>query len=460
MGVENVRIFVQLAQFPRKVRGMSEMSMVAISGIAIAVSMAVFFFLAMKQVGPVVSAIICTIIVGIFADGGLINALFTTFTNGLGNFLAGIFLCFAASFMLSALMTDSGLGASLGNFLVAKMGVKAAPYVILILSAILGYMGILAWMFIVAPIAIAILRAANLPRDVCCIATAAGGGCLMCLCPGAVTAINAMPTEALGTTLYAAPGFSIILIVVFMTLSILYMEWYLRKCKREGRHFTEIEGKAPVAREGKEPHVIKTVIVLVVVIALVAILQIHIGLGSFTAVAIAQVIGCLLVVALCHKEIGKKNWFNYVRDSVAESYGPVLMMSSVVAYAGVVATTSFFSWLSGMLETVNMNPYVVTVIVAVLFALLSADAAGGTSTFSQLFAGKVLAMGGNAQIIHRLAICASTTLDSMPHNSALILQMSIVGCTHKEAYKHFVMVQIVCTGITTLVGLIIACVFF
>ena len=212
------------------------MNTIAASGIAILISMVVFFILAMRQTGPVLSAIICTIIVGLTADGGLLNALFTTFAEGVGSFIAVIFLCFASSFVMSSLMTDSGLGAVMGDFLVKRLGVKAAPYIILILSAILGYMGILAWMFIVAPIAIAVLRAANLPRDISCIATAAGGGILMCLCPGAVTAINAMPTTVLGTTLYAAPLLAIILIVVFLVLSFIYMERYLRKSGRVGRH--------------------------------------------------------------------------------------------------------------------------------------------------------------------------------------------------------------------------------
>lgn len=439
------------------------MNTVVVSGIAILISMIVFFILAMKQVGPVLSAIICTLIVGLTADGGLINAVFTTFADGLGSFVAMVFLCFATSFVMSGLMTDSGLGASLGQFLVRKLGVRAAPYIILILSMILGYMGILAWMFIVAPIAIAVLKAANLPRDVCCICTACGGGALMCLCPGAVTAINAMPTAVLGTTLYAAPLMSVVMIVVFVGLSVLYLEWYLRKCRKEGRGYTEMEGAhtTPDMNENTDlPHVGKAVIVMLFTIAMVAFLQIGLDIFSFSAVAITLTASSILVVILCWKQLKGRNWLHYLRDSVANSYSPVMMMASVVAYAGVVATTPFFTWISGALENSSMNPYVICVIVALIFAALSADAAGGTSTFCSLFASKCVAMGANPEIIHRLAICASTVTDSMPHNSALILQMSIVGVSHKEAYKHFVVVQIAFTGIATLVGLLMAVMFY
>lgn len=322
------------------------MNTVVISGIAILVSMIVFFILAMKQVGPVLSAIICTVIVGLTADGGLINAVFTTFADGLGSFVALVFLCFATSFVMSGLMTDSGLGASLGQFLVRKLGVRAAPYIILILSMILGYMGILAWMFIVAPIAIAVLKAANLPRDVCCICTACGGGALMCLCPGAVTAINAMPTAVLGTTLYAAPLMSIVMIVVFVGLSVCYLEWYLRKCRKEGRGYTEMEGSHTTAAfdEGaKLPHVAKAVIVMVFTIAMVAFLQVGLEIFSFSAVAITLTASSILVVILCWNNLKGRNWLAYLRDAVANSYSPVLMMASVVAYAGVVSTTPFFT---------------------------------------------------------------------------------------------------------------------
>jgi H+/gluconate symporter-like permease len=45
--------------------------------------------------------------------------------------------------------------------------------------------------------------------------------------------------------------------------------------------------------------------------------------------------------------------------------------------------------------------------------------------------------------LHRVAVIGSGTLDSLPHNGAVVTLLAVCGCTHHESYLDIVMVGIV-----------------
>jgi H+/gluconate symporter-like permease len=45
--------------------------------------------------------------------------------------------------------------------------------------------------------------------------------------------------------------------------------------------------------------------------------------------------------------------------------------------------------------------------------------------------------------MHRVAVIGSGTLDSLPHNGAVVTLLAVCGTTHKESYFDIVMVGIV-----------------
>ena len=46
-------------------------------------------------------------------------------------------------------------------------------------------------------------------------------------------------------------------------------------------------------------------------------------------------------------------------------------------------------------------------------------------------------------LLHRVAVIASGTLDSLPHNGAVVTLLAVCGSTHRESYRDIVMVGIV-----------------
>lgn len=51
--------------------------------------------------------------------------------------------------------------------------------------------------------------------------------------------------------------------------------------------------------------------------------------------------------------------------------------------------------------------------------------------------------GIDPALMHRVAVIGSGTLDSLPHNGAVVTLLAVCGATHRESYLHIVMVGIV-----------------
>ncbi len=128
------------------------MSSVMISGIAIIVSLVLFFILCYKGIGVIPCSILCAVIVAFTTEDGLFATLLGPFMTSTGNYVAGMFLPFVFGGMFAALMTATGASEIIGKFLVGKFGIRFAPYAIMAAVALLALGGVSAFPFIIAPL--------------------------------------------------------------------------------------------------------------------------------------------------------------------------------------------------------------------------------------------------------------------------------------------------------------------
>jgi H+/gluconate symporter-like permease len=49
----------------------------------------------------------------------------------------------------------------------------------------------------------------------------------------------------------------------------------------------------------------------------------------------------------------------------------------------------------------------------------------------------------NPALLHRVAVIGAGTLDSLPHNGAVVTLLAVCGSTHRESYRDIVIVGIV-----------------
>ena len=63
------------------------------------------------------------------------------------------------------------------------------------------------------------------------------------------------------------------------------------------------------------------------------------------------------------------------------------------------------------------------------------------------------------QLLHRVAVIGSGTLDSLPHNGAVVTLLAVCGSTHGESYRDIVIVGIVGPVIALAVIIILGSMF-
>ena len=51
-------------------------------------------------------------------------------------------------------------------------------------------------------------------------------------------------------------------------------------------------------------------------------------------------------------------------------------------------------------------------------------------------------LGIDPSLMHRVAVIGAGTLDSLPHNGAVVTLLAVCGTTHKDSYLDVVMVAI------------------
>ncbi|MDR0276264.1 MAG: GntP family permease, partial [Burkholderiaceae bacterium] len=50
--------------------------------------------------------------------------------------------------------------------------------------------------------------------------------------------------------------------------------------------------------------------------------------------------------------------------------------------------------------------------------------------------------GIDPALLHRVAVMSSGTLDSLPHNGAVVTLLAVCGATHRESYRDLAIVSV------------------
>jgi H+/gluconate symporter-like permease len=93
------------------------------------------------------------------------------------------------------------------------------------------------------------------------------------------------------------------------------------------------------------------------------------------------------------------------------------------------------------------GPLVSLAVAANVLASLTGSASGGLTIALDALGGAYMkiaaAQGISPDLLHRVAVIGAGTLDSLPHNGAVVTLLAVCGSTHRESYFDIVMVAIV-----------------
>ena len=433
-------------------------------------------------------------LVAAFASGEPLLAHWTqTFMNSAGAFLAQFFPLFLLGAVFGKLMDDSGSVSTIARFMTEKLGARRALLAVVLAGALVTYGGVSLFVafFVIVPMAQALFRAANIPNRLMPGAIALGTSTFtMSALPGTPAIQNAIPMPFFGTTPFAAPGLGIIAAVIMLSFGL----WWLGRAEAAAHRAGEGYGDTLVAPDAAADDLLvrerattassfdpvemhhglrceQDSSILVAILPLLVVIHVNLAMStlilprldtSFLAeaqwggkplsavsgiwsVIVALTSAIALLIALNHRRL------TALRDTVDAganaSVLPVLSVASLVGFGSVVAAMPAFEAVRDWVLSIEGGLLVSLAVATNILAALTGSASGGMSialdALGATYLQQAVELGIDPALLHRVAVIAAGTLDSLPHNGAVVTLLAVCGSTHRKSYLDIVMVAIV-----------------
>jgi H+/gluconate symporter-like permease len=416
-----------------------------------------------------------------------------TFMGSAAGFVAQFFPLFLLGALFGKLMDDSSSVTAIARFMTERLGEKRAVLAVVLAGALVTYGGVSLFVafFVLGPMAQALFRAANIPGRLMPAAIALGTSTFtMSALPGTPAIQNAIPMPFFGTTPFAAPGLGVIASAIMLAFGL----WWLARAggaaPRAGEGFGDAL-VAPVAaaedqlvrerattsgsfdpaeaQRGRHSDTMPGIVAAIAPLVVVVIVNLAMSLlilprldTSFLAeerwggvplsavsgvwsVALALASAIVVLIALNRRRLTSLR--ETVDAGANASVLPVLSVASLVGFGAVVAAMPAFETVRDWVLGIDGGPLVSLAVATNILAALTGSASGGLTIALDALGGTYMALaadlGIDPALLHRVAVIGAGTLDSLPHNGAVVTLLAVCGSTHRKSYFDIVMVGIV-----------------
>jgi H+/gluconate symporter-like permease len=418
-----------------------------------------------------------------------------TFMGGAASFLAQFFPIFLLGAVFGRLMDDSGSVSAIARFMTETMGTRHTILAVVLAGALVTYGGVSLFVafFVLAPMAESLFRAAAIPRRLMPAAIALGTSTFtMSALPGTPSIQNAIPMPFFGTTTFAAPGLGLIAAAIMLGFGLWWLSHAEAAARRRGEAFEAgkpmpagevardraLRERASLAsafdpaeippdhRHDAGPPIMLAALPLVTVIVVNFLMSIVVlprldtsyladdvfgatslkAVGGIWAVVVALAAAILTLVLTQWKRLVS---LRQSMDAGANaSVLPALSVANLVGFGAVVAALPAFALVRDFVLTIGVgNPLVSLAVATNLLAALTGSASGGLTialdALGETYMRLAADTGLDPALMHRVAVIGAGTLDSLPHNGAVVTLLAVCGTTHRESYFDIFMAAVV-----------------
>jgi H+/gluconate symporter-like permease len=294
-----------------------------------------------------------------------------------------------------------------------------------------------------------------------------------------------------GTTPFAAPGLGAVASAIMLAFGLWWLGRAAKTARRDGEGFghsdsapsgqfasdENLRARAAMAHEfdvaevahgeasGTPPPMILAALPLLVVIGVNLAMSLFVlprlntdflaeprwGPTSLSAVAgvwsvvTALACGIATALALNHRRIPL---LRATIDAGANaSVLPAVSVASLVGFGAAVAAMPAFAAVRDAVLGIGGGPLVSMTVAINVLAGLTGSASGGLTialdTLGPTYMARAAQIGLDPGLLHRVAVIGSGTLDTLPHNGAIVTLLTICGVTHRESYRDIIFAGIV-----------------
>ncbi|MTV29397.1 GntP family permease [Rhodoblastus acidophilus] len=474
--------------------------------LGILLGLSLLIWLAFRGWSVLLLAPIATMVAALLSSEPLLAHWTQTFMRSASVFLAQFFPIFLLGALFGKLMEDSGSVASIADAMTEKLGTKRAILAVVLGGAVVTYGGVSLFVafFVIAPMAMGLFRAAKIPRRLMPAAIMLGTSTFtMSAMPGAPSIQNTIPMPFFGTTPFAAPGLGLIASAIMLGFGL----WWLARAEAaahargegfgdeaELRSAGELAGDETLRERATASHEfdpaeiahgavatanppfwkaaapIVVVILANLVLSLVVLPRLDLSFlakpewGSIQPSAVTgvwSVLTALTLAILTTLALNGRRLPNLratMDAGVNASALPAISVASLVGFGAVVAALPAFAMVREAVLGIGGGPLVSLAVATNTLAALTGSASGGLTialdALGATYLQRAAAIGMDPALLHRVAVIGAGTLDSLPHNGAVVTLLAVCGSNHSASYKDIFMVAIL-GAIVALVAVIV-----
>jgi H+/gluconate symporter-like permease len=453
--------------------------------LGILVGLAVLIWFAYRGWSVLLLAPIAAMIAALFSGEPLLAHWTQTFMGTAAGFIAQFFPMFLLGALFGKMMDDSGSVAAIAGWMTEKLGVRHAILAVVLAGALVTYGGVSLFVafFVIVPMAQTLFRAAAIPGRLIPATVSLGTSTFtMSALPGTPSIQNAIPMPFFGTTPFAAPGLGLIASAIMMGFGLWWLGLKASAAQKAGEGYgdkADADPKAaaadPVLRERATtardfdpaeighgatatnlPPIWRAGMPLVIVIATNILMSLFIllrvdasflalpewgetslaGVGGVWSVIVALLAGIITLLLLSRDRLPE---LRITMDAGANaSVLPTLAVASLVGFGAVVAALPAFTAVADWVLTLGGGPLVSLAVAVNILAALTGSASGGLTialdALGETYMDLAAMLGIAPELLHRVAVISAGTLDSLPHNGAVVTLLAVCGMKHGDSY--------------------------
>ncbi len=400
-----------------------------------------------KRINLIAASLVSVLVLALSSGFSFTDLVMNHYAVSLSNFIAKYFMVFVTNALFGKVMEETLLVSAFSKMIGKLFGDKNAAYGALLVTAILSYGGISAFVivFTVYPIFLATFRKADLPRRLIPAGIMAASCTFpLSMLPGGAQLNNIIPSQYLGTSPMAAPLVSLLASGVAAALMFLYFRYEFQKARRNGEHF-EAEGEIlqRIAQFEKDAgvHPLLSVLPMVLIILLINLFGMDLSYAVLAGTALALLLGW--------KNLPDK--LKTLNAGIAK-VGPAMVMTAAsVGFGGAVLACAGAQTILEAIAALPVNPTVSLSLAASFAGILTGNGGGGADVAMSLLSPQYLAMGIQPEILHRVVAIATAGFSCLPHNGMLITVSDTCGFSAKECYRYI----FISTVLVSLAGLLV-----
>ena len=459
----------------------------SVAGILIALGLLVW--LAYRGWTILLLAPLCALIAALLAGQPLLANWTQTFMGNAADFVAQFFPIFLLGALFGKLMEASGSVEAIAKYLTERLGTRRAMLAIVLAGAFVTYGGVSLFVafFVLAPMGHALFKAANIPHRMMPAAIALGTSTFtMSAMPGTPAIQNAIPMPFFGTNPFAAPGLGLIASAIMLGFGLWWLARTEAAARRAGEAYDYADPTDPAAaaadgivRErattagefdpgeiargahaaalppfGLAALPLVTVVLVNLIMSFGVLPRIDasfLGEAQWGATTLAAVGGvwsvivalAVAIVVLIATSFSRLPTLRATMDAGANAAVlPIISVASLVGFGAVVAALPAFEAVKTWVLGIEGGPLVSLAVATNILAALTGSASGGLTIALDALGPTYMQSGLDPSLMHRVAVIGAGTLDSLPHNGAVVTLLAVCGSKHRESYRDIVMVAI------------------